>query len=188
MTNQKIIEGLTYLSTNKRINLIHSVLKGLHLSPLHNCYDDFFQEGCLIFSQAYCKFPDDPANPANERQLMNFAYKRIYWRLLDQLRRQCWEKEQWLGSIDDASLDESTLNRFTRDPKSCDDFTNLENSAFFAQLNARCTSNERRYLHAALLLELKDTEIAKKYQVSRQTVYYWKRGLVRKARALARTM
>ena len=88
MTNQKIIEGLVYLSTNKRINLVHGVLKQLHLSPLHDYYDDYFKEGCLIFSQAYASFPDDPTNPENERQLMNFAFKRIYWRLLDLLRRQ----------------------------------------------------------------------------------------------------
>ena len=92
MTNQKLIDGLVYLSTNKRINLVHSVLKQLHISPTHDCYDDFFQEGCLIFSHAYTRFPDDPNNPENERRLMNFAYKRIYWRLLDQLRHQFWEK------------------------------------------------------------------------------------------------
>ena len=88
MTNQKLIDGLVYLSTNKRINLVHSVLKQLHISPTHDCCDDFFQEGCLIFSHAYTRFPDDPNNPENEPRLMNFAYKRIYWRFLDQLRHQ----------------------------------------------------------------------------------------------------
>ena len=184
MTNEKIIEGLVYLSTNKRINLVHSVLKQLHLSPTHDCYDDFFQEGCLIFGQAYTKFPDDPTNPENERQLMNFAFKRIYWRLLDKLRRQVWEKEHWFGSMNDESLDETTRNRFNSDPSSQVGFAHLENSDFFIQLAACCSPNEKRYLKAVLLLDLKDAEIAKKYNVSRQSVYSWKRGLIKKARSL----
>lgn len=184
MTNQKIIEGLVYLSTNKRINLVHGVLKQLNLSPLHDCYDDYFQEGCLIFSQAYASFPDDPTDPENERQLMNFAFKRIYWRLLDLLRRQVWEKEHWLGSMDDESLDETTINRFTNDPNSQNDFNRLENSDFFSQLNACCSPNEKRYLHDVLFADLKDAEIAAKYNVTRQAVYSWKRGLINKARSL----
>lgn len=186
MTNQKLIEGLTYLSTNKRINLVHSVLKQLHLSPVHDCYDDFFQEGCLIFSHAYTFFPGDPSNPENERQLMNFAFKRIYWRLLDRLRHQFWEKEHWLGSLDDESLDEGTHDHLTFDPTSQHGFAHRENNDFFTQLAARCSPNEKRYLDAVLLLDLKDSEIAAKYHVSRQAVYSWKRGLIRKARALER--
>lgn len=184
MTNQKLIDGLVYLSTNKRINLVHSVLKQLHISPTHDCYDNFFQEGCLIFSHAYTRFPDDPNNPENERRLMNFAYKRIYWRLLDQLRHQFWEKEHRLGSINDESLDEHTLNHFTADPNSQHSFVHRENNDFFTQLKAHCSPNEKRYLHAVLLLDLKDSEIAEKYHVSRQAVYSWKRGVIRKARAL----
>lgn len=184
MTNQKLIDGLVYLSTNKRINLVHSVLQQLHILPTHDCYDDLFQEGCLIFSHAYTRFPDNPNNPENERRLMNFAYKRIYLRLLDQLRHQFWEREHWLGSINDESLDENTHNHFTVDRNSQHGFVRRENSDFFVQLEAHCSPTEKRYLHAVLLFDLKDSEIAEKYHVSRQTVYPWKRGLIKKARAL----
>lgn len=184
MKNEKLIEGLIYLSTNKRTRIVHAVLKQLNMSPLHDSYDDFFQEGCLIFGQAFTKFPDDPTDPENERNLMNFAYKRIYWRLLDQLRHQYWEQEHWLGSVDDDGLDETTRERFSCDPNSQQGFNQLENGDFFSQLAARCSLNERCYLHAALLLDLKDAEIAARYHVSRQAVYSWKRGVIRKARSL----
>lgn len=115
---------------------------------------------------------------------MNFAFKRIYWRLLDLLRRQVWEKEHWLGSMDDESLDETTINRFTNDPNSQNDFNRLENSDFFYQLNAHRSPNEKRYLHDVLFADLKDAEIAAKYNVTRQAFYSWKRGLINKARSL----
>lgn len=184
MTDKKIIDGLVYLSLNKRMNLVHAVLKQLHISTSMDCYDDFFQEGCLIFAQAYAKFPDDPEDPENERQLMNFAFKRIYWRLLDQLRHQFWEKEHWLGSMNDDNLDESTINHFCFDHRSNAPFARLENADFFTQLERRCSPKEKLYLRARLLSDLTDSEIAQQYGVSRQTVHSWKRGLIRKARSL----
>ena len=62
--------------------------------------------------------------------------------------------------MDDESLDETTINRFTNDPNSQNDFNRLENSDFFYQLNACCSPNEKRYLHDVLFADLKDAEIA----------------------------
>lgn len=182
MTTEKMIGGLLYLSTNNRIKLVHGVLKSLHISPLQDNYDDLLQEGCIIFAQAFQQFPDD--HEENERALMNFAYKRIYWRILDQLRRQTNERSHWIGSLNDDALDETTISRLSCDPHSQDRFAQLENGNFFRQLEEICSTNERRYLHAVLFADLKDSEIAQQYAVSRQAVYSWKRGLIRKAHSL----
>ncbi|MEY8441458.1 sigma-70 family RNA polymerase sigma factor [Lactobacillaceae bacterium 24-114] len=180
MNINKITDGLTYLSQNKRINLIHGVLSRLHISPLNDNYDDYFQDGCLIFADAFANYPDDPHNPENERRLMNFAYKRIYWRLLDHFRIEAKLTEHQGESLNNDMLDEDKINRLLLDPQSTINFARLEDHDFFNQLKERCTQKERLYLEAVLYENLTDSEIAKKYHVSRQTVYAWKKGIRKK--------
>lgn len=180
MKINKITDGLTYLSQNKRMNLIHGVLAHLHVSPLHDNYDDYFQEGCLIFADAFAKYPDDPHDPDNAKRLMNFAYKRIYWRLLDHFRCEAKLAEQQGDSLNNDMLDEDKINQLLLDPQSTINFDRLEDHDFFDQLRCQCTPKERLYLDAILKKNLTDSEIAKKYHVSRQTVYAWKKGIRKK--------
>lgn len=56
MNYQKISEGLTFLMSDKRITIVHGVLKSLGISPRRDDYDDFVQDASIIFAQAYADF------------------------------------------------------------------------------------------------------------------------------------
>lgn len=182
MKNGKLSAGLIYLSANNRQRLIHAVLKKLCIAPSDHDYDDLFQEGCLIFADAFARHPDPVKN---ERQLMNFAFKRIYWRLLDQLRRINKQTATTVLSLDDDQQSADQVERCLTDDTSQHPFARLEHASFMEILWRACTPNQRRYLFACLWLDYRDSEIAEYYHVSRQAVAGWKRGMITKARQIA---
>ena len=181
MKNNKLSTGLIYLSVNNRQRLVHAVLKKLSISPTDDRYDDLFQEGCLIFAEAFAHHPD-PVH--DERQLMNFAFKRIYWRLLDQLRRTGRQTATTALSLDDEQQSPDQVEQCLHDATSQRPFDRLEHATFIEQLWQACNPSQRRYLYACLCLDYRDSEIADYYHVSRQAVAGWKRGVISKARRI----
>lgn len=65
--------------------VIFGVLKRLNIRTYHEHYQDLVQDARLVFMEAYLKYPHDYDN---EKQLLNYIYQSIKWKLLDQLRRQ----------------------------------------------------------------------------------------------------
>lgn len=103
MNNQKLQDGLNFLYRDQRVRLVHGVLKGLAIPVQRDDYADLFQEGCLVFAQVYAAFPEPVTTPAAEQKLMNYAYRKIRWRLLDILRHQ-----QLAVAAQQYSLDQAT--------------------------------------------------------------------------------
>lgn len=174
MEMQKTSAAFKSLLSDKRIGIIYGVLKRLNVHPWQNDYDDLFQEGCLAYVDAYLAFPGDRDNfPA-------YAFQRIYWRLLDLLRRQSYRT-----MLSEFSLDQDDSNEQAQLPALAP--TGIEsalNSTYFTQLAQHCSLNQRRYLHASLVLRLSDHQIAEYFGVSPSAVYQWKRGIIEKARRL----
>ncbi len=102
MTNRTMAEGFAFLLADNRTRLIHGVLKSLYLRPTDNDYQDYFQEACLLFAEAYCDFPQNIAN--HETDLMHFAYQKIRWRLLNQRKRATWQQSCCECSLDSPAL------------------------------------------------------------------------------------
>ncbi|MGM9891253.1 sigma-70 family RNA polymerase sigma factor [Limosilactobacillus sp.] len=172
MNNKIIAQGLEDLFCDKRITIVYGVLKRLHITPLHSDYDDLFQEGCLAYAAAYADFTNQPSTT----NLAAFAYQRIYWRLLDLLRRRQYGEGLQEYSLDDQPL----LECGQTDPA----LGHVLNAAYFTALARHCSLNQRRYLHAKLNHQLSDRQIADYYAVSPAAVYQWKKGLIAKARQL----
>lgn len=70
MNYKKISDGLTFLMSDKRITIVHGVLKSLGISPRRDDYDDFVQDASIIFAQAYADFLQEKDEVENERDLM----------------------------------------------------------------------------------------------------------------------
>lgn len=178
-----LTDGLEFLTDNDRMLVIHGVLKSLGISSSRDDYYDLVQEATLIFAQAYCDYPKDQTDPANERDLMTFAFQRIRWRLLDLLRHR-----QRMKSLTGATLDNPTSEDdyadYLADPRARQGFGHLENSAFFSALFDRCNHKQQRYLIAKLKYDYTDQEISRIYGVSRQAVYQWKQGVIVQAKRL----
>ncbi|WP_225433202.1 hypothetical protein [Limosilactobacillus reuteri] len=114
MNYQKISEDLTFLMSDKRITIVHGVLKSLGISPRQDDYDDFVQDASIIFAQAYADFLQEKDEVENERDLMCFAYQRMRWRLLDRLRRQQLECFLFNYTLDNEEDDHDYDETMTR--------------------------------------------------------------------------
>lgn len=146
-------------------------------------YNDYFQDACLLFAQAYVDFTGDPTK--NTEDFMHYAYQRVRWRLLDQIHRARWQDDNNEMSLDNPVLSEAQRETLVLDPHSANHVERATSRDFFNRLLAAgCTSKQRQYLHAVLDLGLNDSEIARHYGVSRQTVYAWRKGVIRRARLL----
>ncbi|MBB1080282.1 RNA polymerase subunit sigma-24 [Limosilactobacillus sp. STM2_1] len=188
MDYKKISAGLSFLMTDKRITIVHGVLKSLGISPRRDDYDDFVQEASIIFAQAYADYlSNNDGHVKNERDLMCFAYQRIRWRLLDSLRRQQLESLLFTYSLDNEETD-NDYEGILADPQAANPFTHLENSDFLGYLYQHSTINQQRYLVAKLNYHLSDCQIAKEYAVTRAAVSYWRRGVITRAHQLRAKM
>lgn len=186
MNNQKLQDGLNFLYRDQRVRLVHGVLKGLAIPVQRDDYADLFQEGCLVFAQVYAAFPEPVTTPAAEQKLMNYAYRKIRWRLLDILRHQ-----QLAVAAQQYSLDQATAADTPRDlvdGRAQHPFSQLANAAFFDELWHQASQPARRYLQLALQDRFaSDTAIARYCGVSRQAVHQWKKQLIATARQLKKT-
>lgn len=184
MTEKTLTDGFNFLLKDKRTTMIHGVLKSLYLRPSDNDYEDYFQEACLLFAQAYRDFPQTVAN--HENDLMHFAYQRIRWRLLDRRKRQAWQASCCECSLDSPILSPSQKELLFLDPASNSPLAVTAKNDLFARLADACSAKQRQYLLAVVVKHMDDSEIATHYGVSRQTIHQWKRGVIAKARQLLR--
>ena len=77
MENQ---DGFKELLANDTV--IYAVLKKLHITKAHNDYDDLVSEGRLLYLKAYA------TNQYTGKRRFNYFFTKIYWGLLDYLRKQ----------------------------------------------------------------------------------------------------
>lgn len=77
MENQ---DGFKELLANDTV--IYAVLKKLHITKAHNDYDDLVSEGRLLYLKAYA------TNQYTGKRRFNYFFTKIYWSLLDYLRKQ----------------------------------------------------------------------------------------------------
>ena len=77
MENQN---GFKELLANDTV--IYAVLKKLHITKAHNDYDDLVSEGRLLYLKAYA------TNQYTGKRRFNYFFTKIYWGLLDYLRKQ----------------------------------------------------------------------------------------------------
>ncbi|GAY72040.1 sigma-70 family RNA polymerase sigma factor [Lentilactobacillus kosonis] len=173
LTNEQYNEAFEFLTTGDHEVVIFGVLRRLHISPNHEYYDDMVQEGRLTFVNAYLKAPK-----TNEKRQLVYIYQKVYWSMLDYLRKQ--------STVNDHKYvpDEPTANQdeLFEIPTEHSYVGDCETQATFAELMDICTKDERHYLLAAYKYGLNVTEIADQRGVSRPTVYKWKRSVLQKAK------
>ncbi|MQS76921.1 sigma-70 family RNA polymerase sigma factor [Companilactobacillus halodurans] len=69
----------------KNQRLIHGVLKRVHIYPTRVDYEDYFQEGLILYAQTYV----DYCQKNNDLTKFNvYVYQKLTWRMLDWLRQE----------------------------------------------------------------------------------------------------
>ncbi|WP_423188953.1 sigma-70 family RNA polymerase sigma factor [Alkalibacterium sp. f15] len=147
-------------------SLVYGVLKACHVSYNHPDYEDYLQVGRLKLVEAYENYPNDLNEEEAYYRFTGFAYQRVRWGILDELRKAAKQRERESALPDDSIL-ENQLMGYTSD----DDVLFL---GLFQSMLVCLTEQEQAYLIDAVMLELSVQDIARKYGVSRNTVYQWK--------------
>lgn len=177
MKNEKIKDGLYFLMDDKRTGIIYGVLKRLHINPWQDQFADLFQDGCLAYAMAFADFPGKPRTDA---RFPAYAYQKVYWRLLDELRHQ-----QRGLALTEYSLDDQENAPTEVLPSAGTELAKSLDRICLQHLLTRCTVNQQRYLIGKLHCHLTDREIAARFSVSPSAVAQWKRGLIAKAHQLS---
>lgn len=182
-----IKEGFTFLMTDSNLTVVYGALKHLGQRRSSPHYEDMFQEGCLVFVQAYVsfrkKYPEKWEQVSGEKDCLNYCYRKIRWFLLDQLKRGTYLCQHNVAGDtpvgDDISLLESLI-----DSSTSDSHYKLENKDLWRRIYRTGTIGERRYLESVLNLHLTGRQLAAYYHVTPQTVSGWRKQTINHARRL----
>ncbi|MCY9806339.1 sigma-70 family RNA polymerase sigma factor [Lentilactobacillus senioris] len=158
-----------FLLTGDHQNVIYGAIKRLHIYRSYAEYDDLVQEGRLAFVRSYLKAPATAHD--DEHKLLVFIYQGVYWHLLnclDQYRRKAEHQAETTTLPIQATDLEPTM----------------ETNQLYQQLLSVLSFNEQRYLTAAYIEGLNVTEMARQFEVSRKTIYWWKAGVAQKAKII----
>ncbi|MDT7013653.1 RNA polymerase sigma factor [Levilactobacillus namurensis] len=174
MTNNTDAVAYAFLFSGDHEQIIYGALSRLHLSPVHADFDDYVQECRLAFPAIYRAFPEDPQTKPH--QFLAYAQLALYRRILDQLRK-AW-RHQDHQETGDPELTLAAVPVAER----------LEDLVHARQYRLRLlqvvgttgTLGEWRYLVGTLIDHRSAAELAAHHGVSRQTVYRWRRALLRR--------
>lgn len=163
--------AFNFVADPNNFRVVYGVLKRLHISPRHQDYEDLLSEGRLIYVEVFMEYVTqiDDHDPA---ALRRYAYQRLYWRLLDYLRKKT-ATAQHQTSLPDHSTQP--------DPR-IDLAGQLETTNLWQLIQTRLNQDERQLFNDLLTEPLNLTMLATKYQISRPTLYKRRRRLADKLR------
>lgn len=152
--------------------IVYGVLRECHVTRNHPDYDDFVQIGRIKLVEAYESFPKKLCSEEHYYQFTGYAYQRILWAVLDKLRKDGKRYSNENG------LSENYLSILPSESNINEEDVLL--SELFQSMLHSLNKREQEYLISAVIYRLNITDIARKYGVSRKTVYQWKRRISEK--------
>ena len=167
-------KGFAYLLQEDHEKVIYGVLKRLNVSRQNPDYKDLVVEGQIAFAQAYCAYCQTH-DSVTEEAVMPYLYQKVKWRLLDLLRKQMRIKQRECGLPENGAELWMAVNCQNDDVIVRDLLERLWNL---------CTPKERKFLELQLYSNLNLVKTAKILEISRKTVYNYKRSILRKLDSL----
>jgi len=76
---------LGFQAALKNQKLIHGVLKRVHIFATRSDYDDYFQEGLILYAQTYVKYCQ---NNGDLTKFNGYVFQKLKWRMTDMLRQE----------------------------------------------------------------------------------------------------
>lgn len=152
-------------------SIVYGAIRRCGVSYMHPDYDDFVQIGLLKLVDAYKEFPKDLFQEEYFYQFTGYAFRKIRWAIIDELRREQRKHEN------EGALPETFDERQSSDSNDETDWVIWE--LFHSMLHC-LTEKEQEYLKDSVIHQMNVTEIAKKREVSRKTVYAWKKQVAKK--------
>lgn len=174
MINRTMRDGFLHLTLHHNDRLIKISLHKLHIYPDHRQYDDLYQEGCLAYAKSYVSFDGDPETYTDLDWFRAYAYRRIYWRLLDLLKHSWNYVQAQETSVDQRQATNLALQA-QADPSASQALQKADLEHALRYIRAHSTPFQNQYLSLVLDAYLTNTEIARILGISRQSVYELRR-------------
>lgn len=152
-------------------SIVYGAIRRCGISYTHPNYDDFIQIGLLKLVDAYEEFPKDLFQEEYFYQFTGYAFRKIRWAIIDELRKEQRKQEN------EGSLPETFEEWQGCGSSEENDWVMWE---LFHSMMYCLTEREQDYLKDSVIHQMNVTEIAKKHQVSRKTVYTWKKQVAKK--------
>lgn len=133
--------------------LVHGALKAAHVKRMSPDYEDFFQDGLLIYAEMLGQGED----------CQKLAFRKIIWRTTDQMRRQQREQTEALGD---------SVNLYTLP------FSNYPSLLAIKETVAALPGMQQKVFYEHLLGNKRLTEMAAEYELSYQMLRRQKRKLL----------
>lgn len=146
--------------------LIHGVLKRVHIFTTRSDYDDYFQEGMILYAQTYAKYCQ---NNGELDKFKGYVFQKLKWRMTDMLRQ---EKKYH----DFHSLEEFDFQRVPEELVLANlDFLNL----------SELTEMDRVILQEHFIEEQPLVILAKRYNHTTRNLRYCRNRLLKKLRHMS---
>ncbi|GEK89698.1 RNA polymerase sigma factor, sigma-70 family [Alkalibacterium putridalgicola] len=152
--------------------IVYGALKKCQIPYNHPDYEDYVQMGRMKLVEAYEIFPKDMTEEEAFYQFTGYAFQKVKWGVLDEIRIMVRRAEREMPMpedfepmvvVDKSGVDEDVLMRDV-----------------YQSMLACLTEVEQTYLNDAVIHQLSVTDIAKKRDVSRKTVYAWRQRVAEK--------
>ncbi|MGO3732006.1 MAG: sigma-70 family RNA polymerase sigma factor [Vagococcus sp.] len=143
--------------------LLLGALKKCHIHPQHPNFEDYLQIARWTLIETHRRFIREDKEMDS---FHNYVYQRIYWVITDELRKEKKRQDRHLQDQSDNDFDTlSACTTFDED---------IEVKVLLDTLAPQLSPQEATFLEEAYLNDLSVSAIAKKYNVSRRTVYNWR--------------
>lgn len=160
-------------------SIIFGVLKRLHIDPGHCDRADLVQEARLTVATALVELEKVDLEM---RQRNIYIYQKVYWRLLDILRRINYLHSHTCFSIDSES-DPEYFQNLMKDFSTNTSFCWCERRTIMKLLVSKLTLQQRKYINLCCI-DYSDGEIAHHLGISKQVVANLRKRIIDKGRKL----
>ena len=152
--------------------IVYGALKKCSIPYNHPDYEDYVQIGRLKLVEAYESFPKDLLEEKSFYQFTGYAFQKVKWGILDEIRILVRRAERETAMPEDW------------EPMVIDNVAAVEPDVVMWDMYSKMLSGlsevEQTYLNDAVVHQLSVTAIAKKRGVSRKTVYTWRKRVAEK--------
>ena len=175
MKMRKLTEPIMEQLLDQYNGVIYYSLKKIGMYQSQSNFEDFYQLGCIKLFEAYETCEVDPLLEEYRYQFVNYAGQKLRWAFLDERRKEKQLFNHMEFGSDDIIESIAVFDSFEG---------NFEFQERINYLIGQLTLKEMIFLQERFYLGLTMTEIAKKYEVSRKTVYCWRNKIQEKAQFL----
>lgn len=157
-----MISQEAFLKAWKNKKLVAGALKAAHVYPSFSYYEDYLQEGIIVYAQMLEKHAD-----RSQVEIDKLSFRKIIWYVMDQLRKCQRDSEKCQKMDETMEIGENE---------------SIDVILFLQEVFPNCSEQEKILLKSHFLQGEKITKISERTGIARRTLQRKKKALKEKLR------